>query len=275
MNHLPYVSVTGITERGQAEAIRNRLRARGLEGAGGRRLVFGILGSRKTLLDKKPNKYPHRYPRAEQMAHLFTPNNPMDPLDLWLHYCDEERAGDGTTLFQRVSEAVEVCLPEEETLGVVGPMGIQINATWPDPRQMTKIAAEFPEMEICLQVGPKAMEQKPPNTPAFYEAIDAYAWKIDHVLLDFSAGEGKPLDLSIAQELAYALRDEYPCLGVGIAGGLCAERIYEAAHLLCSIPRISTDMEGAVRIPTDGGGILDIDRAVDGMAAHLQITTLH
>ena len=117
MNHLPYASVTGITESGQSEAIRNRLRARGLEGVSDRRLVFGILGSRKTLLDKKVNKYPHRYPRAEQMASLFTQNNPVDPLDLWLHYCDEERPGDTTTLFQRVSEAIEVCLtPSYSTL---------------------------------------------------------------------------------------------------------------------------------------------------------------
>lgn len=282
MNPLPYIEICGITERGQAESIRNRIRSMGLEDVSDRRLVFGVMASRQTVIYSKPNDQPHRYPRSEQLASLFAQSNPLDPIEMRLHYEDSGKPdpnGDegGASLFDRVSFAVEACLTDDtETVdGVEGPWGLQLNVPWPDPVQVKKIAAEFPITEITLQIGPEAMAKYPPGSPAFYEAIDSYAGKANGFMLDFSNGTGAHIELRKATEILCALRDEYPLLGFGVAGGLCAERVYEAANLLCLVPRVSVSMLSAIRIPTDGGGVLDIDRAVDAASAVLTLTTLN
>jgi len=282
VNVLPYVEICGITERGQAESIRNRVRRAGLEDVSDRRLVFGVMASRQTVIRSKPNDMPHRYPRSEQLASLVTQSNPMDPIEMRLHYEDSGKPDPngedgGASLFDRVSFAVEACLTDDEERvdGVGGLWGLQLNVPWPEPEQVKKIAAEFPITEITLQIGPEAMAKYPPGSPMFYEAIDSYSGKVNGFMLDFSNGTGTNIELRKATDILCALRDEYPLLGFGVAGGLCAERVYEAANLLCLVPRLSVSMLSAIRIPTDGGGILDIDRAVDAANSIFTLTTMN
>jgi hypothetical protein len=85
------------------------------------------------------------------------------------------------------------------------------------------------------------------------------------VLLDASGGRGQAIDVAAAEVAVQQIRDACPGLGIGIAGGLCAEMVPQVAHLLAD--GVSVDAEGALRDEAEGGGDLVPEAVAEYLAA--------
>ena len=73
-----------------------------------------------------------------------------------------------------------------------------------------------------------------------------------------------------ARALMLALRNTYPHLGIGIAGGLSADTLPHIAGLLQEIPDLSIDAEGQLRDENDH---LDVNKAVRYVLAASRMVT--
>lgn len=95
-----------------------------------------------------------------------------------------------------------------------------------------------------------------------------YRGLITDVLIDVSAGKGVPIDPAKVRGIVEAMRTWNANLGIGIAGGLCAETLPAVADLVREYD-LSIDAEGRLRNDRDE---LDLEkvRAYLGAAARIR-----
>ena len=131
----PYVGITGFTHQRQIRAILGSIPQ-----SSNRVLMAGVLASSKTL-SGKTNKFPHRYPKIENIGGIFLD----DPRVLNLvRYHTDDRAN----LVDQLIRVTQLAGPRIH--------GIQLNVSWPDPIALQKFSAIYPYMRIVLQIGNKA-----------------------------------------------------------------------------------------------------------------------
>lgn len=230
-----YVGVSGIVSQAEVRA------ALGTFPDCGRQLMVGVLASAKTLAGQ-PVKHWRRHPRPEDIAGIFVDD--LRCLNL-VHYATDTR---------------EVGPLARELLAAVdagGPLchGLQLNIAWPALAELIVLRARRrPGLRMVLQLGRTATDGL--NEAQVVSLVEPYAETqvITDLLLDASGGRGVPIDSGKADAYVRALRAAYPGLGVGVAGGLCAETLPSVAQLLSD--DISVDAEGRLRDDTDGGGNL-------------------
>lgn len=255
----PYIGVSGFMSADEVHAAIAAYRDAWAEIAPGREpthdLMVGVLASSKTLAGQT-NKYPLRYPRFGDIASIFQAER--DVLNL-VHYAS-------------------VAAPDSSKLYVLmlagGPWchGFQFNVSWPSWTCLTKFvrqhrpsaAALQPSHEgmgwsIVLQAGPRMLANMGAAANLAWE-LDPYIGVATDVLIDASGGEGRAIDAAGGAWIGRSIGDRHNGkIGIGVAGGLCAETLTpEIGKLLqagCSI-----DAEGRLRDGADGGGNLDLDK---------------
>ena len=244
MRPQPYIGISGVMSAAEIDAIMTAL-PRDPQ----RRLAFGVLTSAKTV-HGIPNKYPNRYPRVDRLNEIFADR---DSYNLYtLHYSADNDA----TLVADVELAMKAI-----GYGTNRHLcdGIQINMgdksaphISPDPAKVATIAAQYPCMRIILQVVPF----EPASISSILHRIGQYAFCITDVLLDGSGGRGQgmfecPDNMERMRNLVLALRNAFPRLGIGIAGGLSAETLPRIGALLEEFPDLNLDAEGRLRNEND------------------------
>lgn len=233
MKHEPYIGVSGIMTRDEVLAA--------LDGFPdcGRKLMVGVLVSAKTLRGEA-NRYPRRYPLPEDISGIFVD----DPRCLNLvHFASDEPPAMMTLL--RLFEAG-------------GPLcqGVQFNVTWPHPGDLLALRTAYyaigREPRLVLQAKPK-----PGDGSAWRPIAERYGGVVTDVLLDGSGGRGEALKPWSAAVVVEELGAAWGNIGIGVAGGFCAEALPGVAKLLHDV---SVDAEGRLRDDTPDGGNLDLSK---------------
>jgi hypothetical protein len=209
-------------------------------GAVSPRLMVGILVSSKTI-NGVENRYPARYPKPQALPALFLEATHYSTLNL-AHY-------NTRTPENLLAECARV-------MDVAGaPLhGFQLNLCWPDPAAVYALRRRYPELHILLQVGAEALRcyyRNGKGGAAHYDAKGLAAKVreyegIDGVLLDASDGQGRLLDPELMKSPVYELMNT-DGLGIGVAGGLCAEAIPLLKGLAAVCPYLSIDAQGRLR----------------------------
>lgn len=199
-----------------------------------------------------PNKYPNRYPRVDDLSDAFWLGNHGLTT---LHYS----ADDDRTLSEDVATAILSIgrAPDGLQLNIKNPYGEQL----PHPNKVAAIASVYPRMRIILQVVPTMFSSR----AELWRYVREYAFAATDVLIDGSRGNGvdyfaEPLRIQSVRADLLELRSSFPHLGLGIAGGLCAETLPRVAGLLRELPDLSIDAEGKLRTPADH---LDVEATVE------------
>ncbi|WP_437927992.1 hypothetical protein WMF37_01720 [Sorangium sp. So ce291] len=224
-----YVGISGIVSRTEVLAA--------ISAFPGRQLMVGVLASDKTLAGQQ-DLWWRRYPKIASIAGIFSD----DPRCLNLVHYGADTPPDGDTLARLFEMSGHRC------------HGFQFNAAWPNASDFWAFRRLYErtgrEPRIVLQLG----------RGAGVAHIAPYASRglITDVLIDASGGTGEPLDVEGAAEVFGALRAAYPHLGLGVAGGLCAETVPQVAPLLQR--SASVDAGCGLRDGDDGGGRLDLAR---------------
>lgn len=222
----PYIGVTGFTAPTEVDEV-----LAAVPHGSPRLLMVGVLASRRSLRGEPSKKYPGRYPPREQIAKIF----PEDRRALNLvHY----HAPGATGL------AAEL----EGLRAIGGPRlhGVQLNIAWPDPDALHALDG----LRIVLQLSRQAMDACAKNPAAIAGRVADYGDRIHDVLIDPSGGTGGKdgaFDAGFAANLATAIRNLRPDLGIGVAGGLHAKNLTAIHPLLPTVPDVSIDAEGGLR----------------------------
>lgn len=234
----PYIGVTGFMSR---EEVKTALAAapHGCH----RRLMVGVLASEKTLR-YETNKYPRRYPSCLDIHKIFVDDSRA--LNL-VHYATRS-IGPTDELYRQMYRAMEFGGPDCH--------GIQLNVSTP-PREddILRFRGSYPDAVVVCQWrwGWGWGEQLPwMSTPENFSGV----------LIDASGGRGVLFD---EQQVRSDLARVTPCwdVGIGIAGGLCAESLELVRPLLAEWPELSIDAEGKLRTPAD-------DLNIEAMKAYLR-----
>lgn len=248
----PYIGITGFTLVEEIRAVRKaffellaKLRDKNFlnNDIVEPQLMVGILTNPKTF-NGMAHKFPGRYPKLDQLRTLFKVANACNTLVL-CHHCF---SGDPS---QNIIE------DSERIMNVTGNTthGFQLNVCWPDSIQVMELRRLHPKMHIILQIGGKALSKfakltstYDPNT--LLKRVREYEGSINSILLDPSGGFGQLLKKERLTLLVKTLM-QIENLGIGVAGGLCAETMGVVAPMAAICPYLSIDAEGRLRNPKD------------------------
>ncbi|RTL22397.1 MAG: hypothetical protein EKK55_14715 [Rhodocyclaceae bacterium] len=242
MTPRPYVGISGVMSAAEADTLLLHLPP-----VPARKLMVGVLTT-SGILTGNGITNPRRYPPPGRIAGIFR-RDPHGRVVNLVHVAwkQQERYGSCAQQLIRAREA-----------GGLECHGIQINGVQlPTPGDIEVYARAFPDDRIVLQYRNLALD-----TSEILMDVRRYAWTVTDVLLDGSAGEGKAYTVAGLHKVAHAcaaLREHFPFLGVGFAGGLSAEAVPAIEPMLRAIPRLSVDAEGKLRDEHDQ---LDLPAAV-------------
>lgn len=241
--HNPYIGISGVTTH---EEVKEVLHA-ALNNFTGRPIAIGVLVSEATL-HNKTNRLYRRYPFIGQIKDIFLcrPNRLLNVL----HYSTKSFPG-----------AFEM----GQLWGIGGRYcdGFQFNGVWPSPSVLGLLREYAPERRYILQL--RTGFTTISELATMIGRLEAYRGIATDVLLDASCGNGLLIPPAWATAAVDLLKSNDHGMGIGIAGGLCAERIPDIADLLRA--GVSIDAEGCLRDETDGGGRLSIDAVNSYIAA--------
>jgi hypothetical protein len=291
MNLRPYLGISGVMTPGEAATlvlVFENLCTNAFDSMMPTHdLMLGVLVSEKTLRGEQ-NKWPRRYPKVSDIQEIFDAAwaaartdrpvthdaPPTDkPLNL-IHY-----ASDVPPTLETIQELFELGCA---TLG-----GFQFNGTWPSAETLKEFASSlsnqaFRRQRIVLQVGPAmllkytAREITDSLTPYVIGAV------VTDILIDASGGRGQLIDMAKATSMIAAIRawrgsawssedGGSPCtLRIGFAGGLSAETLTEGAGRFLR-SGFSSDAEGRLRDDADGGGNLDLSKAIELLRREIEM----
>lgn len=252
----PYIGITGFMSRDEMDAMLALLpeNCRHM-------LMVGVLANQRTIRGE-PQKRPNRNPKKEDIEKIFPPpsiwpaSGNRTTLNL-VHY----NTKDGSNLADQLSLMM---LPHCD--------GFQLNIKWPSKWELIYFLDCY-SSDIVLQIGGRAagMFESSPKELA-KKVSDEYYGLINYVLLDMSGGFGKPLIADALRPHLEAIRDLWPELGLGIAGGLSAETLHLVEPLIRDFPDISIDAEGLLR---DADDRLDLEKAKAYLLGALELFDKH
>lgn len=244
----PYVGITGFMS---SDEVRAALDAFDIPG---RQLMVGVLASSKTL-SGEGNRHPGRYPQVGAIEGIF--GQDARALNL-VHYATDDR----TALSAELVALAKYTASSRH--------GLQLNIAWPDPDApfVDLLHSDMRASRIVLQLSGRAIGSLMPREVALN--VSRYQHYITDVLIDTSVGRGLPLDVPTASRFLAAIAVVCPWVGLGVAGGLCAETLPRIRLLLERFPNLSFDAEGRLRDEDDH---LDLSRVRDYLAAAREMLT--
>ncbi len=143
-----------------------------------------------------------------------------------------------------------------EIIMLAGPLchGLQLNTCWPSVSELILFRTFDSTSRLIVQIGSNALKQVAYNPQRLVDKIeDSYIDFAQYILLDPSGGTGSDMDLhktTLFLEEIY-MRGLNKRVGIGIAGGLSAERIPYLEDIFQRFPGLSIDAEGKFRTPED------------------------
>ena len=238
--HIPYIGITGIVSPAESEVITQISL-----GNSARQIMMGVLVSSKSLRGER-NKWPERYPNIRDIAGVFT----HDPATFnVIHYNTDQPA----TLSDQLEEVRRLAGPNLH--------GFQLNMAWPSVPELRRFTYQNPDQKMILQINQEAFWAVEGLTGGLiYKLKQEYLGFIDHILLDLSAGYGRPLETAWARQQLQKLQDAELGIGLGVAGGLGPASLQLVEPLAKDFPELSIDAEANLRDPNDN---LDLDLAQD------------
>ena len=236
----PYVGITGIINPAESRLIANAVPTNAK-----RQAMIGALVS-QTSMEGRPNQWPTRYPRTDQVADLFLPHPAVFNV---VHY----NTDDPTTLCRQLWDVVQLAGPNLH--------GFQLNLPWPPPDELGRFVDQYPSLKLILQIGQESCRQVEGNPAGIASRLRAdYQGLVHYALLDLSAGYGRTLDTSWCLQQLRELRCANLGLGLGVAGGLSPGSLHLEKPLIKEFPDLSIDAEARLRDEHDA---LDMDLALD------------
>lgn len=235
----PYIGVTGFMSRAEVEDVLTAIPA-----DANRLLMVGVLVSSKTM-QGVPNKWPKRYPNADQIAGIF-PNHPL-ALNL-VHF----NTKDPDELLGQMLKVTELAGKNFH--------GFQLNIKWPDPHTLWAYKKGYPDKVIVLQCGQSALEEVECNPEKLAFKAKDYEHICEYLLVDPSGGLGKPLNTYEGVRYLADLNVNVNEMGFGIAGGLSPTSLVDLVGSIAKVyPNTSIDAEGQLR---DGNDDLNVAKAM-------------
>ncbi|MDP3962994.1 MAG: hypothetical protein Q8Q39_00680 [bacterium] len=242
----PYIGITDFTHFDQVWSMQGLFKFH-LPNGSRHKLHVGVMTSYKKL-HGLPTKWQHAFPPLENIAGIFASDETYN----CLHYADY---GQDPEFTKSLAKAL--------WHGGMGIHAVQLDMIWPDPGQIAEgVHRSRKRVEVILQIGRKAFDAVQNNPEALIAKLADYEGVIQRVLLDKSGGEGRGMDAVGLMIYARAIRERFPQMGLGAAGGLGPETMHLAEPLAKTFPDISIDAQSRLR---PSGSALD---PVDwGMAA--------
>jgi len=217
----PYIGVTGIEESSQLEGMLETFSKKHIAPHS---LMVGGIVSYKTLIDEKDkpilltrNEIGRIFERLEGMPstdvlfalHYFT--KPLKEIRPEL----QQKAKNVVEkpLHQQVGSLVEDVYARYEREQPPFQIGVQINVSWPEPRDVNQIKIDYPKLKTILQVSD-------------FDSVDERMGKynVDYALIDASRGEGKEIDMDKAVSVHDAISEKSKVM-IGFAGGFSPENV--------------------------------------------------
>jgi len=245
MQPKPYIGVTGVMTRKESEALCDALSA-----DNDFLVMIGMLASGKTI-HGMPNKWPKRYPKAEDMGKISFDH----PKALFLVHFNTK---DPEKLHWDMCHALYLAGPHCH--------GLQLNIAWPDVRVLQDFHRDSQSdwcKTIVLQCGEKALDEVGWSGAKLAERLKRYEGLIDYVLIDPSGGLGKEFDPDFACRCFRMIAKTLPDVGLGIAGGLGSTNLGRLlGPILLAFPdlKFSIDVEARVRDHADNLNVPDAIR---------------
>jgi len=231
-----YVGITGFTDRSEVLAVLD-----GISDLTGHVLMVGVLASLKTL--REYNKKSSRSPSVLDIGDIFV---------------DRPGVFNVVHFYSRDTETLAEQMREITIFGGEHMHGIQLNIAWPPMGALIEYRGVFPDKKIILQVGTQAFKEVGYNPSKLAARISGYAGLFDYVLLDESAGTGKPMDTKKLIPFISVINESFPG-SVVVAGGLCSDTIQDALPIAQRFNYINLDAEGQIRTEDDR---LDINKSI-------------
>lgn len=230
-NYKQFISVTDFVSRDQSDDMSGLFID--LISGGGPIIDVGVgvMMSRKTLTGE-PTKWSKAFPKNEDIAKIFIDHSYVFNV---LHYADSD---EGMTTIDHLVQAT----------GYGGEYmhALQLDMCWPDLWMIKKYKSMFPKIKVILQIGNKSFAIA--NSEAeLLGRLSAYGDAIDYVLIDRSEGRGIPLDPKKTIPTIRLLKDNYPDLGIIVAGGLGPNTLDLLVPIVKEFPDVSTDAQGRLR----------------------------
>lgn len=244
----PYIGVTGFMNRTDAEEILKIWPDNAKYD-----LMIGVLASSKTI-NGTPNKWPKRYPQPLRIRSIF-PNHPH-ALNL-IHYSTDNP----DNLLNEMSGISEIAGENFH--------GFQLNIPWPVREELIHYShLGYGNQRVVLQIGERALRMIDHSPAKLAARLRKNYWPVDYLLLDQSAGQGKPLDPIKLREYLLELYSADLTMKIGISGGLNSDTLYLINNLIREFPDLSIDAEGRLRDHEDN---LHVGSAIEYAAKALRM----
>jgi hypothetical protein len=200
----PYIGINDFTDVCQVKEM-SRVFSEHLPQGSERKLYVGAMMSRGSLLGA-PGRMEKRFPPKERIAEIFS----LDETYNCLHYAEYEYDPDFCKNF---SEAI--------AYGGIGIHAVQLDAYWPDPGYVAEcVHRSRKSIDVILQISSPAFDEAGKKPLKLLERLEDYEGVINGVLLDRTMARGLGLETYNLVPFVRAIRQRYPSLHVGVAGGI-------------------------------------------------------
>ena len=212
-----------------------------------RELHVGVMMSYKTL-NGIPTKWSGAFPSNRSIADIFVSTGAVFNC---LHYADYDR-----------SEGFAKDLMRAISYGGFLLDAIQLDMVWPNPTVIGEALTEsLAPVEVILQVGKNAIEAVNNDPEAVVKRLESYEGVFHRVLLDKSMGKGLGMDANTLLPFARLIRERFPKIGIGVAGGLGPNTMELVRPIVEEFPDVSIDAQGRLRPSGNALDPIDWDMA--------------
>lgn len=241
----PYIGITDFMNFAQVEQMIAVFRAH-QSPLSDRQLHVGVMMSYKTL-NGIATKWSKAFPHPIEIEGIFASRDTFN----CLHYADYDNS---KNYYLDLALALSYCGKHLD--------GVQLDMVWPDPDDIHKaLEADGKYPQVILQVGKNAIEACGNDPGRVVARLKPYEGVIDRVLLDKSMGKGLGMDAVGLLPYARAIRDAFPDISIGAAGGLGPDTMDLVLPLLEEFPDLSIDAQGKLRPSGNALDPIDWDMA--------------
>jgi hypothetical protein len=258
----PYIGITDFTSFGQVTQMLEVFQKHKKPGSL-RMLHVGVMMSYKTLNDIE-TRWSKAFPPKEEIDQIFYGLSEQAKKEVYycLHYADY----DHVTKFTDLARGLEFAGPFVHA--------IQLDMPWPEPGMVASgIHTSRRQIEVILQVGKKAIEEANNDPAEVVRRLEDYESIIHRVLLDKSMGRGLGMDAASLAQFALAIKQRFPHLGLGFAGGLGPDSLHLLQTLPEMFPDLSIDAQGKLRPSGNALDPIDWSMASTYLAKALDLLT--
>ncbi len=251
----PYIGVTDFTNLNQVQEMSQIFKAH-LPSGSNRMLHIGVMMSYKTL-HSIPTVWQKTFPPKEHIASIFSVSDEYR----CLHYVDYDN-------HPNLNESLALAI----SYGEPGIDSIQLDMTWPNPSEIAKgIKASQKPVEVILQIGDKALKEVNNSPQKVVERLKTYEGIIHRVLLDKSMGRGLGLNAKELIPFALAIREHFPVLGIGAAGGLGPRTLHLLDLLISYFPDLSIDAQAQLHVNGNSLDPVDWNKVIEYLIKALSL----